>query len=276
MNRRRLVSFLVLLLVGLIFASPSGAQFWQKKESAKWSASECKGLLRQSPWANEYKIAKVVMEALRGTTAGGLPAEPTVEGRDQPHVSYRAVFLSAKPVRQAMMRLQQLDPKYAKMDPAEQKAFEERAQKFIDTDFSDQVVIQLSYTTVAAYSLPLARYWQTKPQDELRKIFVLITPAGRLEADQVVVEFGGQGGVGQFQLIFPRRVSGQPIAAKESHQLNLEFLHPAIDPSAKVTQEETVTSANRRGVTTDAVLPSERVFIQFKAKGMMLNGELVY
>lgn len=254
MNRPRLVSFIAVLLMGLIFALPAGAQFWQKKEYTKWSATECKELLSKSPWANEYKVARAVIEGIGASALGG---DPSVEGRVTPHVTYRVQFISAKPIRQAMARLEQLDPKYKKLGPDEQKAFDERSQKFIDTDFSGQVVIQLSYTTINAYSLPLARFWQTQPQDDLRKRFILITAVGRLEPVQVLYASGGQGGGGEFQLIYPRTVNGVALVNPDFKKLGLEFPHPHVPELSNV-------------------LPGERAFLPFNVKRMIVNGEVLY
>lgn len=267
-----LVSILALTLLAA-WIPPLHAQVWLKKDYTQWSEKECREILTKAPWANDYRIATVVMEAL---TADTNASDPTVQGREQPHVTYKAVFLSAKPVRQAMMRLEKLNPKYEQLEPAEQQAFEQRAEKFINGDFSNQIVIQLTYTTVAAYQMPLIRYWQAQPKEDLQKSFVLVTPAGRLEPEEVIFQPGGQGGPSHFQLIYPRLVNGEPVAAKDDQQINLEFKHPAIDRGSGVSQTPQVRAANRQGIQTGFVLPSERVVMQFKTKRMMVEGRPLF
>lgn len=227
------------------------AQFWQKKDFAKWSPSECRELLSKSPWANEYKIATVVFEPL---SSGPANTGPAVEGREgTPHVTYQAQFWSAKPIREAMVRLQQSDDKYRKLPPEQKQVFDERSAQFLNMEFPETIVIQLNYTTVQAYSLPLSRFWSSKSNDELKKLFVLIGASGRLEPLQVVVQQATGSGAA-FQLVFPRKPNGVPMANPELKQLALEVAHPGID----------------------GVLPPERVFIPFKVKNMIMNGEVIY
>ena len=252
MKGLRLLILGIFLLSAMLAAAPAGAQFWAKKDPAKWSKSECQELLHHSPWANEYRVARAVIEGIAGTATGG---DPSVEGRSQPFVNYSAVFLSAKPVRLAMIRLQQLDPKYEKLSPEDRQKFDENAAKFIDADFSNQVVVQMTYETINAYNLPIARYWQTQSQEELRKVFVLVTAAGRIEPVQVIFQPGQNRG--EFQLIYPRKIDGKEVLNADFKQAGLEFPHPDI-PEMR------------------AVLPPERGFIPFPTKKMIVKDELVY
>lgn len=250
--RVRFIALLITISFALVPALYG--QFWKKKEYQNWSERECKELLRKSPWANEYMIAKAVFEPIGAGTGTNITGAPSVEGRETPNVTYRAEFWTAKPIRQAMMRLQQLDPKYKKMSEEEKKAFHQKAAQFVDTEYPDTVIVHLSYTTVQAWRLLLMRYWQSQSQDEQKKIFQLVGVPGRVEALRVIAQFAGQSGGGDFQLIFPRQVNGVALADGELKQLALEFQHPAIED----------------------VLPAERVLIPFKVKNMILNDEVVY
>ena len=242
----------ILAGAALALVSATSAQFWKKKPSyQQWSVNECREMLSQSPWSGEYKIAKVVIESIGASATGG---DPTVEGRETPHVTYRAQFWSARPIREAMMRLQQLDPKYSKFTPEEKKKFDDQAAKFIETDFPDTVVVHLSYTTVRAYSLPLSRYWQSKSAEELKDYFRLVSEPGHLVPLQVQMQPAAFGGGAEFQLVFPRMHNGAPIATPSSKSLGIEVSHPGIG----------------------GVLPAERVFIPFPVKKMLVGNDVIF
>ena len=101
---------------------------------------------------------------------------------------------------------------------------------------------------------PLARYWQTQSQEEVRFRFNLICAAGRIAPSQVIVQPAGTGEEAAFHLIFPRMINGKPAADANLKQLGIEVASPGID----------------------GVLPPERVFIPFKVKNMVVEGEVIY
>lgn len=239
----------LVLVVAFSFAIPADAQFWSKKSYDRWSKIECRDMLSQSPWAQQFKIATVVIEAIGASLMGG---DPTAEGREAaPHVTYTAKLMSARPIREAMIRQQQLDPKYAKFSTEEKRKFDENSGKFLDMQFPDTVVVQLSYSTIRAWQLPLSRFWKSQSQDELRQNFNIIGDAGRYSPLQVIVS---QGQEFEFQLIFPRVVEGKPLVSASSKALALEFGHPGID----------------------GVLPGQRVYIDFPIKKMLVEGAPVF
>jgi hypothetical protein len=225
------------VVAGLFLATQARAQFWEKKDYRQWSQTDCQRLLNDSPWASSYMIGTVVMNTVNQMSA--------VPGRDSaPNVTYTAQFLSAKPVRQAMMRLQQLDPKYAKLSAEQKQVFEERSAKFLESEFPETIVIRVQYSGSQALMLPVARYWGSTPQKELIKRFYLIGAQGRIAPLQVVVASGGGA---EIQVIFPRRFNGEPIMAPGLKELRLEIDDPV-----------------------------ETASIPYKVQKMMLGGELVY
>ena len=217
--------------------------FWQKKEYRGWSKSECQQLLKESPWANSYTIGTVIFETVQQQSA--------VAGREStPQVTYRAQLWSARPIRQAIARMQQLDPKYGKLTPEQRQELDQRLAKFIGTEFPNTVVVQVSYNTTQAYDGALARFWQSQSQAELRETIKLIGVGGRVAALQVIV---APGAGREIQMIFPRQFQGKPLIGPDDKQLGLEFLSPAL-----------------------GTLAAERVYIKFDVKKMMMDEKLVY
>ncbi|MGH9814897.1 MAG: hypothetical protein ACRD6I_02350 [Candidatus Acidiferrales bacterium] len=231
------IKLTVVLLAAGVAALPVQAQAWKKKEYSKWSENDCRKLLSDSPWASSYTIGTVLFQPVNEESAVG--------GRDMaPQVTYAAQFWSAKPVRQAIARLQQLDDKYEKL-PAEQKAaLDERLAQFLNMEFPEQIVIQVSYSGSQAFMLSVARFWKQKTEGDLKQSFTLVMEGRRIAPAQVVV---AQGGANEMQLIFPRRMDGEPIVTASSKEIRLE-----IDD------------------------PNETVRIPFKVKDMKIGEELIY
>lgn len=242
MKARQVFVLGVLCLMAAVWAQAQG--YWQKKPYREWSESECRKMLKDSPWANSFTVGQVLFQTVR--------EESAVAGRDtSPQITYLAQIWSARPVREAMMRLQLLDPKYEKMDAAQKKGLDEKLGKFIETEFPDTVVVQVIFSTTAqGYDLQLARHWQSQSEDSLRQNTNLIGAQGRVSPLHVMVAPGGSR---EMQFIFPRLFNGQPLVGPNDKELALEFVHPAI-----------------------GIVPEERVFIRFNVKKMMMNGKLVF
>lgn len=235
--KRELPIALLMSFVVLTLGAAAYGQVWEKKEYTKWSKSDCQKILSDSPWANSYTIGTVIFQPVNEPSA--------VEGRDtQPQITYTAQFWSAKPVRQAIVRLQQLDSKYDKLPPEQKKAFDDRAAKFLDMDLPDQIVIQVNYAASQAFLLSLTRYWRQKTEGDLKQSFTLIVEGKRMGPASVVTSTGGGT---EIQLLFPRKVNGEPLLHPENKEVRLEIRDP----------NETLT-------------------IPFKVKKMMVRNELIY
>jgi len=233
------------LLVLLAAVTALHAQFWQKKPPQEWSKSDCQKMLSDSPWTRSRVVSDIM---LARTTEPGSVQTP---GRDvQPEIRYQVRFLSALPVRQALVRQVQLSPQFQKLSPEERKSAEERQAGFINTVYPDHVVVQVSYSTnVVGYQLELERAMSLPTPSEMRISTFLNTPAGRIELLDVIRPAGG----GELHLVFPRNVDGKPVLQPTDKKVSVEFTHPRV-----------------------GALPSERIFVEFKVKDMLLDGQLVY
>jgi hypothetical protein len=237
----------VLALVGLCLLAAVGARaqgFWQKKPYQEWSESECHKLLRDSPWANSYTLGQALFQTVK--------EESTVPGRDtSPQITYLAQIWSARPVREAMVRQQRLDPKYKQLSAEQKKQLEEKSAKFIETEFSDTVVVQVFYSSTSqSYDRELSQYWQKQSEDSLRQTTYLIGAPGRVSPMHAQV---APGAAREMQFIFPRVVNGQPLVGPKDKELSLELAHPTI-----------------------GIIPEERVFIRFEVKKLMTGGKPVF
>ena len=244
MTHRRIVTFLASALVVMAVAPTARAQFWAKQTYENWSRRDCEELLNDSPWAKSRIIEKVILQQIH--------EEATVPGREtSAQITYVARLLSARTVRQAMVRRARLDPNYAKLTPEQKQELDARHQSLIEKSFDDRVVFQIEYATTApAYRSELVARWQARSEEQLKLEIYLVTSRGRIPAARVIVAGGGGGDI---QVIFPRVVDARPVIQPGDKSFALEFPHPTV-----------------------GVLTAERVFLEFKVKNMLLNNELVF
>jgi len=263
----------VLLTLGLTLMSATAAQgqeFWVQKPYQKWSEQECRKLLANSPWAQSHTLSQTFIQPLQSPgqpRAGTNPMEniesarsPEPLARDdtgrarqaRPELKYQVQFRSALPIRQAIVRLSQINAKYHDMTPEQKLAFDKNAEAFLGKNFPDTLILYVSYSSnVPIDERELARHWQAQTTAQLKNFVFLILPGG-----EKVPPLGyavAQGGSREFQFVFPRAYKGQPVIRSGDKTLQLEFPHPEIRDQK-----------------------ASRVLLSFKAEKMQVNGEAVY
>jgi hypothetical protein len=232
----------ILILTG-VFAAPGG-EFWEKKPYKEWNEKECTKLLEDSPWARALKLTTVgIMDNNTNKTSS--------DGQ-QPTTKYQVQFDTAKPIRQATVRLAQIRQKYESL-PAEQKQeADKRAEAFLSADVSNAVVITVTYDINDRNNmLELARHWQSQTTDTLKTTVYLSNTKG----DKVpVARYAAEQGAGRrFQFMFPREVNGKPLLSSQDKSVKLEFTYPVI------------------GGMGDG-----KAFMEFKVDKMIFDGNIAY
>lgn len=237
------------ILAGLCFSLALSAEdFWVKKDYRTWTQKECRKMLEDSPWARRQIISRPQLEMIgrEGRDAPQRGWEPN------PELHYMVALVSALPVRQAMIRCSQIEHKYDELSEDNRAAFDGQAQQFLEHDFSQVVAVRVTYgSTVQAYAIDLARYWQNQAEESLKTKFYLI--AGNGQRIPPVQCHLGRGGENWFECLFPRQLGGRPLLAPEDDSLRVEFPHPDIRN-----------------------LGEERVLLEFKVNKMFAYGKLAY
>ena len=245
MKNKLSIWLLILSLYSL--AAMQGNEYWHKKDYQQWNERECKKLLEDSPWAKTYTLSQVYVTPLSSN-------ENDAQARareDNPRLTYRVQFRSATPIRQAMVRQQQLAQKYDQMPEDKKKAFDQEAGKFLAASFADAVVVYVSFTTNVQFDdRDVARHWQTQTTDTLKNFTYLIGPKGeKVQLQRYTVADAGRA----FQLVFPRQPEGRPLVGPQDKTIKLEFVHPR---------------TTRQG--------ESRVLIEFRLDKMVMQGEPVF
>jgi hypothetical protein len=235
---------LVLLLLLASVAAAQSKGYWEKKDYRQWTEKECRKLLEDSPWANLYSLSQVFIDTIQTDSTSR-------ERQPNPSIEYRVQIRSATPVRQALVRLSQINAKYDAMTPDARQAFDQSTEKFLAAGNSNLIVMHVSYTaSVQNDDRELARYWHSRTTETLKNFVFLIGGGG------VKVPLSsyrpGESAARELQFVFPRDYNGRPVIGSGDKTLMLEFDHP-----------------NIRGTGT-------RVLVEFKIEKMMIQGSPVY
>ena len=160
----------------------------------------------------------------QGRSGGGAGSGSPTPGTDVPEFSFTARLFSAQPIRDAYVRMLQIMNHYDGLPPDKQQAFDQQMERFLHADFSQQVVIALSYQTNDPIAQQNINKWfNTQTTDTLKQNAYLFSPiAGQLE---LLKYFPNQGGLGA-EFVFPRLFKGEPIlqpgAGKMRFQLSYQ------------------------------------------------------
>ncbi|MEP7148477.1 MAG: hypothetical protein ABI857_06295 [Acidobacteriota bacterium] len=127
-----------ILVLTLMAASPANGQKFLEKPYREWSKEEAFKVTADSPWAVEYQSERGLDDQAR-LQQRREQADTRLSGSDRgnqgrPSVPIPVVMRlhSALPVRQAIVRLQQIGAGYDKMKREEQEKFDASTAKFLE------------------------------------------------------------------------------------------------------------------------------------------------
>ena len=227
----------------LLFACTAiqAKDFWELKPYNEWTDKECEKMLQNSPWAREIN--------LQGISYGGGGAAAT--DSQAPYVKYTVQLQTAPPIRQAIVRLQNIQANYDALSMEEQQRLNEESLDYLTSD-SEFVVVQVSFAANNRDTIQnLLKHWQTQTVDMLKNSVYLRGSKGSKVAIVRYVPVSGAAQV--FKFVFPRQVNGKDILQPGDKGLQLEFEYPVV------------------GGIGDG-----RGFLEFKTDKMKFNNEIVY
>lgn len=227
------------ILLGSIAAAQTG-EFWQKKPYRQWSEAECHKMLEESPWAKTHTLAHVYIDPLQSPSSPPISKDPfqvpdpatgpvrssTADRarEQQPKIKYVVQFRSALPVRQALVRMMQINQRYDQMPSEGKQGFDQNAEQFLAKNLSDTIVLFVTFSSnVQEFLMELSRYWQAQTTETLKNSVFLITPRGDRIPPINYIWAGTE-----FQLTFPREYNEQTLASPGDKMIRLEFTHPRI------------------------------------------------
>jgi len=238
-SRKRFHRFAVpFFLVCLTATLAAGGDFWAKKPYQNWTADEARRIQEESPWATTLTLGGIQSSV----TSGDAPNNRGYRGEMEtdPSISYTIQFRTALPMREAQVRVSQLNAHYDSMKPEQKAAFDASANKFLAATFPDRVLVAVTFhTNVENYQSLLRNYWASQSLAKLSMTVFLNIKAEKLNLTGYSFKDD------TFQFTFPRPKQVQP-----DEKIGVEFVHPRIN-----------------------AIGEQRVLQDFSIKKMLINGE---
>lgn len=207
------------LLLVLLAAIPAAAK-WQdhpsplEKNFRDWTEEDSVWILNESPWARRETFTRIV-----GGVGSGVRGEKEILS------SYFVRFLSAPPIRQAFLRIQQIRTGYSQMPPDEKRRFDSVTQPGLELDVRHWIVVSVAFrSNDSDEEIQFRRHFRAQTLETLRNTTALSTrrfpdlrPAAYFppEEDSVGAKF-----------VFPRRMGGAPVVSGEDGEIAFEMESP--------------------------------------------------
>lgn len=238
---------------------------WNKKPYTEWSEKDATKLLNDSPWAQTQAVTDTSKQS--STTRSGTGSTSAIA--DVVNINFRVRFLSAKPTRQAFVRLLELQQK-GKV-PEDLAA---RLKAFATADFPDYIVVAVTVESdKASNMLQQAKSALLKlTTNELKNnTYLSIKDGRRLFLKEY--QPPGKDGLGA-RFIFTRLVDGEPFISEKGAEILFHTdlsggsaLDATIPNSDIPSRDASGRTASSYGFTINT---------RYKIKDMMFEGKMEY
>jgi hypothetical protein len=256
MNKTAL-ALLTCLLLTTVAVSQKELKPWKQ-----WNRKEAEKVLNDSPWSHSQtettssQSAEVTSNF--GDTRGREDNARTTAG--SPSVTLQVRFFTAKPIRQAYVRMLELAD--TPPDPANLEKMEAWANLAAD----DRIIVTLASIGDQRAAGRIAGALRRATAEELKSTVFLERNDGKRVA---LVEYAAPGkDVFGARLTFPRTVDGQPFLSGDSGSVRFHIEYTPATPDA------TMQTNSRPGNRPDAY--KLKLDMKFKVTDMMYHGELEY
>lgn len=226
------MKYRIFVLVTLV-CSFSAAAFAQKvpdKPLNQWGKEESFRIINESSWAKSYQSTKLASDAAAGQIAreqgqganrGG--SNPQSVARDSGPPSIRMRLHSGLPIRQAIVRLQQIDVGYDKMSDADKAAFDASKKGFLDcTICKNYYVMTITKDRDASRSTVEEGVFQGMTFEELKGQIKLVNDKGE---EREIAQFNAPKGPNDMTVMYFKRTdaAGNPFLTPESKDFKIVF-----------------------------------------------------
>jgi len=231
-NRVLLISFTVLLGVVSLWAK----DFWDEPFE-KWNRNQVSRIMTDSPWAQSQTLSY----ALGGKDAG-------IQGEKEIFHKLTVRFFSARPIREAYVRMFQILNNYDQMSPEQRQDFAARFGRGLNLDVSDRVIIAVEFATNDPQTnRNLKQFLDTAQAESLKQDVYLITRRlGRVQLREYFPP--SPDGTGA-KFIFPRQVNNVAVIQPQDDEARFEFYVSEVE---------------------------HKFLVNFKVKRLFYHGELSY
>jgi hypothetical protein len=208
----------MILSIGALYAGKKHEN-WMDEPFTKWNQKQVSELFNKSAWAQTKAFRGQVgnvdwntgrISGAEHGSGGSIGTGGGTQGVDVPEFDFTARFFSAQPIREAYVRMLQLQTHYDQMPAEKQKEFDQKVGGLLHADFSQEVLVTLSFhTNDPIAQRDMNQWFNTQTAETLSQNAYLYTPAGQIQLlkyrpPQANSVLGAQ-------FIFPRTYKGEPI-----------------------------------------------------------------
>ena len=227
---------IALILGGALFASAQTSEI--DSNYTRWSKTQAEKVLNDSPWVSTHEV-RIKKEGQAQRVAGAPPSLIRDEtnsvasgGTDFPlDFIFTLRLRSAMPIREALVRLKQLDAKYDAMDEKQKAAFDAQVKGLLDCPACDNnYVITLSSKSrnSPGADAVYATFKGARIDDVKRYIYIANERGERRELVHLVPpKAPGEEAV----LFFPRFDDGTPLFTVDSKEMIVNLTNNQVNIS---------------------------------------------
>jgi hypothetical protein len=178
----------------------------------QWSLDRTVKLLNDSPWARQETYTRV----LQGVGSG-------ISGEKEIYNTFYVRFLSARPVREAYARIQQIQHGYDKMPEEKRRQFEQTQLPNLNMDVSQWIVLSVSFrSNDPNEESTLRHFFQSETVETLKtKAFLSTSSFPQVELSAYFPQQEESIGA---KFVFRREINGIPVITKDCRKVTLELL----------------------------------------------------
>jgi hypothetical protein len=220
----------------LICVASAFSQKTIEKPYNTWGKDDAIKMLTDSPWAKTYQsptgsanaaAGQIAREQAQSANSGGSDPRSVARNFGPPPVVMR--LHSALPVRQALVRLQQLDTGYDKLNAADKASFDANRKKFLDCAIcKEYYVVTLIKFTDSSGQFIEEGVFQSMTFEDLKGNVKLVNDKGE---ERELVQFNApQNSRDQAVFYFKRaNAAGESLLTTESKELKFVFYPSFLD-----------------------------------------------
>lgn len=214
------------IVYGLILALAAGISASKITEEPffSWSRDKAIEILNASPWAKHETFTQIV-----GGQGSGRSGEKEI------YNTFYVRFLSARPVREAYARIQQIYYGYDRMEKKEKEQFERDQQPNIEMGDSEWIVISVAFrSNDPNQESDVRRWFQSETVRTLKTKAFLSTPT--CSQVEVSAYFPPREESVGAKFVFPRMVDGIQVVTEDCDAVTFELLDvPGANPNLQAT-----------------------------------------
>lgn len=216
----------------------------------EWSLDEAVKVLNNSPWARQETFTRVI----RGVGSG-------VSGEKEIYNTFYVRFLSARPIREAFARVQQIRHGYGTMFPENRRRFDRAQMRKLDLDVKKWIVLTVGFrSNDPNEESRVRRFFQSETVETMKtKAFLSTATCPQVE---IVAYFPPREESVGAKFVFPREYDGLPVITKECSSISLELLDvPGTDSESRGNSRSGGDSRLRATFDVEAMIVDGRIII---------------